>query len=129
MNQGEVMNLSQEVHRDSVVNWNELLNRDEYFRLKVIEIKERRVSTRLCNLEYEMAALEQQIDQGEDSSPRQIYGSVLDTLNHKFQEIDDQILILENGSLDDEEILIERIERNLTSLEKKINVFSHFVAA
>ncbi len=123
------MNLSQEVHRDSVVNWNELLNRDEYFRLKVIEIKERRVSTRLCNLEYEMAALERQIEQGGDSAPQAIYGSVLDTLNHKFQEIDDQILILENGSLDDEEILIERIERNLTSLEKKIDVFSHFVAA
>ncbi len=123
------MNLSQEVHRESVVNWNELLNRDEYFRLKVIEIKERRVSTRLCNLEYEMAALERQIEQGGDSAPQLIYGSVLETLNHKFQEIDDQILILENGSLDDEEILIERIERNLTSLEKKIDVFSHFVAA
>jgi len=123
------MNLSQEVHRNSVVNWNELLNRDEYFRLKVIEIKERRVSTRLCNLEFEMAALERQIDQGGDSAPQAIYSSVLETLNHKFQEIDDQILILENGSLDDEEILIQRIERNLTSLEKKIDVFSHFVAA
>ena len=117
------MNLTQEIHRQT--QWPSLFDKDEYFRLKVIELKEQRASERLTDIEHQMAELERSMETSNAGS-QVIYQSVLDTLNSKFSDIDEQILALENGSLDDEEDLIEKIEFNLDALEVKINVFSHF---
>ncbi|MAF77111.1 MAG: hypothetical protein CME63_12440 [Halobacteriovoraceae bacterium] len=121
------MNLSQEIHRETYreSQWPQLFDKDDYFRLKVIELKEKRASRRLTDIEHEMVVLEKAMEES-GTGPQIIYKSVLDTLNKKFSEIDDQILALENGSLKDEEELIEKIEFNLDALEEKIDVFAHF---
>ncbi len=120
------MNLSQEIHRkESHAGLSSLFDKNDYFRLKVIELKERRVSKKLTDIEHEMVVLE---DLMKRSSPQSqaIYLSIVETLNKKFDLIDEQILQLENGSLEDEEKLIGEIEFNLESLENKIDVFTHF---
>ncbi len=119
------MNLDQEIHRESLVKFDSLFDKGEYFRLKVIELKEKRASQKLVDIEHEMVMLEELMDKASPES-QVIYKTILDTLNKKFEKIDDQIIMLEEGSLDDEEDLLDEIEYNIASLENKIEVFTSF---